>query len=55
MWSHPYWVFYFIAFIVIGSFFLLNLFVGVVISSFNKEKDHLGGMSLLTELQREWI
>ena len=35
-WSHPYWVFFFIGFMIFGSFFLLNLFVGVVISSFNR-------------------
>jgi hypothetical protein len=40
---------------VIGSFFLLNLFVGVVISSFNREKDSIGGNILLTERQKEWI
>jgi hypothetical protein len=40
---------------IIGSFFLLNLFVGVVISSFNRQKDHLGGLSALTELQRDWV
>jgi hypothetical protein len=40
---------------VVGSFFLLNLFVGVVISSFNRQKDLLGGNTLLTEKQKEWI
>lgn len=49
-WTHPYWVFFFIGFMIIGSFFLLNLFVGVVISSFNREKDALGGVGLLTEM-----
>jgi hypothetical protein len=34
--THSYWVFFFIGFIIFGSFFLLNLFVGVVISSFNR-------------------
>lgn len=29
--------------------------MGVVISSFNKQKDKLGGLRHLTELQREWI
>ena len=48
-WTNPYWVFFFIAFMVVGAFFLLNLFVGVVISSFNREKDLLGGNTLLTE------
>lgn len=34
---------------IVGSFFLLNLFVGVVISSFNREKDKIGGNNLLTD------
>jgi hypothetical protein len=42
-------------FMIIGSFFLLNLFVGIVISSFNKQKDVIGGTAQLTELQRQWI
>ena len=48
-WRNEYWVFFFIAFMVVGAFFLLNLFVGVVISSFNRQKDLLGGNTLLTE------
>jgi len=48
-WTQSYWVLFFIAFMVVGSFFLLNLFVGVVISSFNRQKDLLGGNTLLTE------
>jgi hypothetical protein len=54
-WSHPYWVFYFIAFMIFGSFFLLNLFVGVVISSFNRQKDFLGGTSNLSDRQKDWV
>jgi hypothetical protein len=46
---------YFILFIIIGSFFILNLFVGVVISTFNLEKENLGKNYLLTATQREWI
>ena len=38
-----------------GAFFFLNLFVGVVISTFNSEHDKLGGNDLLTEKQKEWI
>ena len=52
---NPVWVFFFIFFIIVGSFFFLNLFVGVVISTFNSEHDKLGGYDLLTEKQREWI
>lgn len=47
--NHPYWVFFFIAFIIIGSFFLLNLFVGVVHSSFKRQTDSLGGYNLMTD------
>lgn len=42
-------------FVIVGSFFFLNLFVGVVISTFNSEHDKLGGNDLLTEKQKEWI
>jgi hypothetical protein len=42
------WGFYFIGFIVIGAFLMLNLFAGVVIDNFNKERDKIGGLSLLT-------
>ena len=50
-----FWVFFFMAFIIVGSQFLMNLFVGVVIDAFNTEKDKLGKNHLLTEGQREWI
>jgi len=46
---------YFVLFIIIGSFFILNLFVGVVISTFNLEKETLGKNYLLTATQKEWI
>ena len=37
---------YFVAFMIIGSQFIINLFVGVVIDNFNtiKEKEELGNM-----------
>lgn len=49
------WVIFFIIFIIVGAFFFLNLFVGVVISTFNSEHEKLGGNDLLTEKQKEWI
>lgn len=33
------WVIFYIFFIIIGSFFVMNLFAGVVVDSFNQEKD----------------
>lgn len=53
--NRPYWALFFIFFIIIGAFFFFNLFVGVVISTFNREKDKIGGNNLLTERQKEWI
>lgn len=40
---------------LIGCFFFVNLFVGVVVSNFNCEHDKIGGNNLLTEKQKEWI
>jgi Ion transport protein. len=53
--ASPAWVFFFMFFIVVGSFFVMNLFVGVVIDNFNQMRDELGGLSLLTEEQRKWM
>lgn len=44
-----FWIFFCIFYIIVASFFLLNLFVGVVISTFNSEQDRLGGKDLLTD------
>ena len=51
----PYWVFFFILFIVFGALFIMNLFVGVVINNFNLEKEKLGKNHLLTKTQAEWV
>jgi len=40
---------------IVANFFLLNLFVGVVISTYNREKETLGRNFLLTEKQRKWL
>jgi Ion transport protein len=53
--ASPVWISFFIIFIIVGSFFFLNLFVGVVISTFNSESDKIGGNDLLTDRQKEWI
>jgi len=53
--SAPGWYIFFIAFMIIGSFFILNLFVGIVISTFNREKDNLGRSFLLSNGQKEWV
>lgn len=40
---------------IVGCFFTLNLFVGVVISTFNREKERLGKNFLLTDKQKNWL
>jgi hypothetical protein len=47
--------FYFVIVIFICAFFIANMFIGVVISTFNKEKENLGKEYLLTNVQKEWI
>jgi hypothetical protein len=39
---------FFIIFVVIGNFFISNLFIGVVVSSYNREKEKVGKDFLLT-------
>ncbi|KAF1318920.1 Voltage-gated ion channel, partial [Globisporangium splendens] len=49
------WTLFFIAFILVGKFFVVQLFVGVVIENFNKMKEKLDGTYLLSNTQREWL
>ena len=42
-------------YIIFGAYFMASLFVGVVISSFNRESENLGKHFLLTAEQKKWI
>lgn len=53
--TNPYQTLFFVAYIIVGAFFITNLFVGVVISSFNRESERLGKHFLLTQEQKRWI
>ena len=53
--NEPFWIIFYIIFTILANFFLMNIFVGVVISTFNSEHDKISGSNLLTEKQREWI
>jgi hypothetical protein len=46
---------YFILVIIVISFFIINLFVGVVVSTYNREKEILGSGFLLTKEQKSWV
>ncbi|NXD63988.1 SCN4A protein, partial [Eolophus roseicapillus] len=46
---------YFVIFIIFGSFFMLNLFIGVVISNFNQQRKKISGKDLfLTDEQKKY-
>nr|AVX46624.1 sodium channel voltage gated type IV alpha A [Apteronotus albifrons] len=46
---------YFVIFIIFGSFFTLNLFIGVIIDNFNRQKQKFGGEDLfMTEEQKKY-
>ncbi|NXH79251.1 SCN5A protein, partial [Hydrobates tethys] len=46
---------YFVIFIIFGSFFMLNLFIGVVINNFNQQRKKISGKDLfLTEEQKKY-
>ena len=47
------WAAFFVVFLIIGAFFVLELFVGVTINNFNKIRDSTG-RGLMTEAQKEW-
>ncbi|NWU90483.1 SCN5A protein, partial [Upupa epops] len=46
---------YFVTFIIFGSFFTLNLFVGVIIDNFNQQKKKISGEDIfMTEEQKKY-
>ncbi|XP_026065591.1 sodium channel protein type 4 subunit alpha B-like isoform X1 [Carassius auratus] len=53
--SNLYMYIYFVIFIIFGSFFTLNLFIGVIIDNFNQQKAKLGGTDIfMTEEQKKY-
>eukprot|EP00966_Prymnesium_polylepis_P063177 1466523-Prymnesium_polylepis.2 len=46
---------FFIAWMFVGSFFALNLFVGVVVDNFNRIKSEKDGSAHLTSGQAQWV
>ncbi|XP_030053995.1 sodium channel protein type 5 subunit alpha isoform X2 [Microcaecilia unicolor] len=52
---NKYMYLYFVIFIIFGSFFTLNLFIGVIIDNFNQQKKKLGGQDIfMTEEQKKY-
>ncbi|XP_061566903.1 sodium channel protein type 4 subunit alpha B-like [Cololabis saira] len=53
--ANLYMYLYFVCFIIFGSFFTLNLFIGVIIDNFNQQKAKQGGTDLfMTEEQKKY-
>ncbi|CAK62390.1 unnamed protein product (macronuclear) [Paramecium tetraurelia] len=48
------WALYFVFFIIVGSFFIINLFAGVIVEAFQSEKDRLSQMRDLSKQELEW-
>eukprot|EP00761_Pharyngomonas_kirbyi_P014924 gb/GECH01014955.1/.p1 GENE.gb/GECH01014955.1/~~gb/GECH01014955.1/.p1 ORF type:complete len:1446 (+),score=208.71 gb/GECH01014955.1/:1-4338(+) len=51
----PWRAIYFIAFIIFGSFFVTNLFTGVLIDNYYKQKEKKDGYYLLSTQQKRWV
>ena len=46
---------YFISFIVVGAFFITNLFVGIIVHKFNKARRMDKGSVFLSDDQQQWL
>ena len=55
--NHPEYAIFWVIFMVVCSWFILGLFIGSIIETFNeiREKNTLGNSLFLTERQREWL
>jgi len=53
--NNIFWSLFSMIFVFFGNFLILDLFTGVVVSTFNKEKEILGKNFLLTENQKKWL
>ncbi|XP_067300666.1 sodium channel, voltage-gated, type I-like, alpha isoform X1 [Pseudorasbora parva] len=53
--ANLYMYIYFVIFIILGAFFTLNLFIGVIIDNFNQQKKKFGGQDIfMTEEQKKY-
>eukprot|EP01063_Lacrimia_lanifica_P012719 TRINITY_DN19407_c0_g1_i1.p1 TRINITY_DN19407_c0_g1~~TRINITY_DN19407_c0_g1_i1.p1 ORF type:complete len:1934 (+),score=511.02 TRINITY_DN19407_c0_g1_i1:149-5950(+) len=46
---------YFVAFVIVGGFFAMNLFVGALVEQFSHVKSEKDGTASLTDPQRQWL
>ena len=53
--NNPFCLAYFVLELLLGSLFILNMFIEVVISTFNREKEKISFNTKLTKLESEYI
>jgi hypothetical protein len=53
--ENPVAAIFFLIAMIIGNFFLQNLFIGVIITQYNREKELMGKDFMLTEKQKKWV
>ncbi len=52
---NDYWFFYFMVYMIVGSLFMINLFVSIVVNTYYGEKEKLYRNDLLTKYQKIWL
>ena len=52
---YPVFSYYYVVFIIFGSFLILNLFIGVLIDTFSAQKQAVGGSIILSPGQERWV
>ena len=52
---NPYLAYYYIIFIIFGSFVIVNLFIGVLIDTFTAQKQSVGKSLVLSPGQERWV
>jgi hypothetical protein len=50
-----YWIYVFCAFMLIGQYFCLQLFIGSITTNFERSRKKLGGLVGMTKAQQEWV
>ena len=53
--NNPWVAYYYIGFIIFGSFLILNLFIGVLIETYASEKERIGASLFLSQEQEKWV
>lgn len=52
--ANPLNALYFIVFCIFGTYFLMNLFIGVIMDNFDSVRKSQGGLTFLSNEQRQW-